>query len=304
VTLPFVKQPGPPSLQRIVAAKGRGRAFPMPLQPGRRLLDAVREAFASQGFSSGVLNFGSLELAPLAYVKPAPSKTPANAAFYSDPFHPAGVVRMEVGAMTFGARDGAPFFHCHALWREADGTLSGGHILPDETVLAAPATVDAIGLDGMAFLAMPEAEINFTVFGPVADETTAQCGAEIHALRLKPNQCLHSALEDYAAANGIRHARLCGGVGSTIGAVFEDGRGMPGIFTEFCLTEGTIAPDEAGRPVASIAVGIVDHLGNRLSGRLRRGANSVLMTVEIVLAVQASAKAQASDSPASTKEIM
>ena len=43
---------------------------------------------------------------------------------------PAGVTRLSAGAMTLGRRDGAPFFHCHALWREADGTLSGGHILP------------------------------------------------------------------------------------------------------------------------------------------------------------------------------
>jgi len=25
-------------------------------------------------------------------------------------------------------RDGAPFFHCHALWTEADGRAGGGHI--------------------------------------------------------------------------------------------------------------------------------------------------------------------------------
>lgn len=265
--------------------QGRGRAFTMALRPGQRLLDAVQEGFAAAGFSSGAVNFGAALLAPFAYVKPAPSKTPANAAFYSDPVHPAGTTRIETGALTFGTRGGAIFYHCHALWQEADGTLCGGHILPEETVLAGPVTVAAVGLDGMAFAAEPDAEINFTVFGPLVTGANGAGDSETHALRLRPNQCFHAALEAYATQHGIRHARLAGGVGSVIGAVFEDGRVLPGTFTEFCVTEGTIAPDAAGRPVARIAVGIVDHLGNRMAGWLRRGANSVLMTVEIVLVV-------------------
>jgi predicted DNA-binding protein with PD1-like motif len=43
--------------------------------------------------------------------------------------------------MTLGERDGAPFFHCHALWTEAGGRAGGGHILPEETVVAEPFAV-------------------------------------------------------------------------------------------------------------------------------------------------------------------
>ena len=63
-------------------------------------------------------------LGPFAYVMPALSKTGANAAFYSDTFRPSGVTRLKLGAMTLGERDGAPFFHCHGLWTEADGRAS------------------------------------------------------------------------------------------------------------------------------------------------------------------------------------
>jgi hypothetical protein len=77
---------------------------------------------------------------------PALSKTGANAAFYSDTFRPAGVTRLRIGAMTLGMRDGAPFFHCHALWTEAGGRAGGGHILPEETVVAEPFAVEAFGL--------------------------------------------------------------------------------------------------------------------------------------------------------------
>ena len=48
------------------------------------------------------------------------------------------MTRLKIGAMTFGQRDGAPFFHCHALWTEADGRAGGGHILPEETLVAEP----------------------------------------------------------------------------------------------------------------------------------------------------------------------
>jgi len=68
--------------------------------------------------------------------------------------------------MTLGLRDGAPFFHCHGLWTEADGRASGGHMLPDETIVAEPFAVEAFGLDGAMFTAEPDPETNFKLFGP------------------------------------------------------------------------------------------------------------------------------------------
>src|SRR6478609_5204886 len=134
-------QPGPAAPERIQWIEAHGRRFRMSLAAGLPLLEAVRRGFAAMGFTSGVVTVDGLVLGPFAYVMPALSKTPEHAAFYSDTFRPAGVTRVETGAMTFGMRDGAPFFHCHALWTEADGKVSGGHILPDDTVLAETVTV-------------------------------------------------------------------------------------------------------------------------------------------------------------------
>src|ERR1700712_2732242 len=163
-----IQQPGSPASERIQWVEARGRAFTFTLEAGVPLLEAARRGFAAQGFSSGVLNFGEGALGPFAYVMPALSKTREHAAFYSDTFRPAGVTRLKMGAMTFGARDGAPFFHCHALWTEADGRAGGGHILPEQTVVAEPFVVDAFGLDGAVFTAEPDPETNFKLFGPVA----------------------------------------------------------------------------------------------------------------------------------------
>ena len=146
---------------------------------------------------------------------PALSKTGENAAFYSDTFRPAGVTRLKMGAMTLGVRDGAPFFHCHALWLEADGRAGGGHILPEETMVAEPFEVEAFGLDGAVFTAEPDPETHFKLFGPVPCALTdAKTTSRAFALRLRPNQDFAGALEAFCRQHGILRARLHGGVGS------------------------------------------------------------------------------------------
>ena len=72
------------------------------------------------------------------------------------------------GEITLGVRDEKPFFHCHALWTEDGGRINGGHILPEETIVAEPFEVDAFGIDGATFLAEPDPETGFKLFGPVA----------------------------------------------------------------------------------------------------------------------------------------
>src|SRR5229473_7781528 len=193
-----IAQPGPPATERIQWVEARGRAFSFVLEAGIPLLEAARRGFAAAGFGGGGLGAKGGALGPLAYVMPALSKDGANAAFYSDTFRPAGITRLKMGAMTLGQRDGAPFFHCHALWTEADGRAGGGHVLPEEAVVAEPFEVDAFGIDGAVFKAEPDPETNFKLFGPVA---RAAGGAETisraFALRLRPNQDFAEALEAF-----------------------------------------------------------------------------------------------------------
>jgi predicted DNA-binding protein with PD1-like motif len=281
-----IAQPGPVPAERILAVAARGRAFTMRLAAGLPLLEAVRQGFAAQGFTSGVVEFEALTLAPFAYVMPALSETPEHAAFYSAMFRPTGVTHVESGAMTFGQRDGAPFFHTHALWREADGKRCGGHILPEDTVVASDATVEAFGLDGAGFEARVDQETNFKLFEPVARPVTgALTGARAFALRLRPNQDLAGCLEDFCAAHGIQRATVRGGVGSTIGARFEHGIVIENFATEIYLRKSQIARAPDGGHVATIEIGLVDYTGQMAEGRLKRGQNPVLMTMELVLVV-------------------
>ena len=283
-----IKQPGPPAADRIQWVPVRGRGFSFTLEAGMPLLEAARRGFAAEGFSSGVLNITGGALGPFAYVMPALSKTAANAAFYSETFRPEGVTRLTTATMTLGVRDGAPFFHCHGLWKEEGGRAGGGHILPEETVVAAPFVVEAFGIDGAAFTAEPDAETNFKLFGPVAAPSrSVRAGTPAFALRLKPNQDFSGALEGFCRERGIARARVRGGVGSTIGACFTDGRVVEPFATELTMTSGMIAPGADGAPAAELDIALVDYGGGLAQGRLVRGDNPVLMTMELVLEVLA-----------------
>ncbi|KJC37842.1 DUF296 domain-containing protein [Bradyrhizobium sp. LTSP857] len=283
-----IKQPGAPIVERIQWVEARGRAFSFTLQAGVPLLEAARRGFAAEGFAGSVLNFGSGALGPFGYVMPALSKTGENAAFYSETFRPRGVTRTKLGSMTLGTRDGAPFFHCHGLWTEADGRASGGHMLPDETIVAEPFAVEAFGIDGTAFIAEPDTETNFKLFGPVVSALSgAHTTSRAFALRLRPNQDFAGCLEEFCRAQGIARAKIHGGVGSTVGARFTHGGVTKPFATELAITAGAIAPDASGALEAVLDVALIDYTGGIAEGRLIRGDNPVLMTMELVLEVLA-----------------
>lgn len=281
-----IVQPGPPNPERIQWVDARGRAFSFTLQAGLPLLEAARRGFAEAGFAGGVLSMRGGTLGPLAYVMPALSKTGANAAFYSDTFRPAGITQLKCAAMTLGERDGAPFFHCHGLWTETDGHLHGGHILPEESIVAEPFAVDAFGIDGAMFTADVDAETNFKLFGPIPHgATNASTNSRAFALRLRPNQDFAGALENFCRQRGIFSARIHGGVGSTIGAHFTDGRCVVPFATELAIRSGTVISGADSTLEAALDVVLVDYLGGIAEGRLMRGDNPVLMTMELVLEV-------------------
>jgi predicted DNA-binding protein with PD1-like motif len=274
-----IKQPGSPIAARIQWVEVRGRAFSFTLEAGLPLLEAATRGFAAQGFAGGTLNMSGGALAPFGYVMPALSKTGENAAFYSDTFRPDGVTRLQLATMTLGMRDGAPFFHCHGLWREADGRMGGGHMLPEETFVAEPFEVRAFGIDGAIFAAELDSETRFKLFGPVpATPSGANASSRAFAMRLRPNQDFAGCLEAFCRERGIARAKIHGGVGSTIGARFTDGKIIEPFATELAITSGVVASGEA-----TLDVALIDYTGGIGEGRLVRGDNPVLMTMELVL---------------------
>lgn len=279
-----ILHPGPAAAARHDAVPVALRAQDLLLRAGATLLDALVAALPP-GTASAVLTLGEASLAPFAYVMPARSRTPEHAVYFSERFDAPGPVRLLGASVTFGRQDGRPWLHCHARWQDADGTPHCGHVLPRDAVLATDLPARAWLLDGAGFTVLPDDETRFSLFRPVADGGPAPTPAAAPALavRLAPNEDVCSALEAICRRHGIGHAVVRGGVGSTVGAVFADGRVVQPFVTEVLIRDGRIAPDVDGTPVAAIDVSLVDHTGGLADGRLARGANAVLVTFELVL---------------------
>jgi hypothetical protein len=266
-----IVQPGPTAAARAVAVPCEARSVAVELPAGVRLLDAL--AALMDGAESGSFSLTGGALHPFGYVQPALSPDADHAAWYSAPFRPAGVTRWERGSVTLGWRDSAPFFHCHGIWIEADAARQGGHVLPDETFIAAAIRAEGVLLRGARFEAMQDVETGFRLFEPRAGAAVADTNAL--ALRLRPNQDITAALRTLGAGAGFARAALPAAVGSIIGARFADGSVVENFATEIFLEPGDIA--------APLRTGLVDLTGALAEGVLAPGENPILMTLEAVL---------------------
>lgn len=143
--------PGPMASVRLahVAAHGQ-RQWRLTLGSGQVLLTALTAALAEQGVQAAALALLGGELQTVAYCLPIPDPEGQVIATYGAPLvlHNAALLR---GSATLGqAVDGAPVIHCHATFADAQGSLRGGHVLTDRTVIGRrPLTVLATALDGI-----------------------------------------------------------------------------------------------------------------------------------------------------------
>lgn len=276
-----IRQPGPAPQERAVVVPVRTIAVDAELPAGLRLLDALDALVRAHAAEGACLALSEGALGPFGYVMPALSPDAAHAAWYSAPVHPPGVTRWEQGGVTVGERDGAPFFHCHGIWTESDGTRRGGHVLPEETWIAEPMRARGAAITGGRFTARDDAETGFRLFEPVP--TGGVMRPDGLAVRLRPNQDITTALRALAGTAGFDHPHIIGGVGSIIGARFRDAPAVEPFATELFLSGGRL--DRAGAAGAALMLtgGLVDLTGAVATGTLEPGQNPILMTLEALI---------------------
>ena len=114
-------------------------------------------------------------------------------------------------------------------------------------------------------------------------KTSATEHQTAYALRLAPNIDFCTALEDFCRAHEIERATIFGGVGSTVGAVFQDGSVVEPFVTELLIRSGRIVCGPQGHALAELDVAMVDYKGGISEGRLARGLNPILVTAELVI---------------------
>ena len=287
------RHPGAPDPVRIVSLAGNAATTSFTLQPGMNLRDAISIPLAAAGISGATVRFENLHVSPHHFLMPALSHDGKHAAFYSAPHEVAGGVVIELACATYGRRDGAPFVHCHAIWRDADGKRQGGHMLMDQTIVVAPAAAQAWGLRNATMETRFDPETHFTLFHPAvvaADAIDMQADSKIDGprtvlARIRPDEDLNMAIEDVCRMHGIRHAKVRGSVGSIIGAEFEDGRVVEDLATEILVREGQVSPTADGLR-CRLDIALIDPRGKVCEGVLARGRNPVLICFELVLEEQ------------------
>jgi len=132
-----------------VAALGQ-RQWHLTLAPGQPLLAALTGALAEQGVQAAAMALLGGDLQTVAYCLPIPDPAGELVATYGEPLV-VGPARLLRGSATLGqAADGSPVVHCHATFADAAGTLRGGHVLLDRTVVGRrPVVALVTALDGV-----------------------------------------------------------------------------------------------------------------------------------------------------------
>ena len=274
---------GPRDAQRLQAVECRLSHAALSLPGDADLLGALAGAVAGHGVRSAVCTLRGGTFSRLGFVMPALSRDAEHAVYYSERHLPAVPVALESATVTVGLREGRPWFHCHGVWRDAGGRRLAGHVLPDQARIAEPIAASLWLVHGADYVVGRDAETRFDLFQPVAHGAATGHGGAAFALQVRPNEDICQALEAQCAARGIAHARVRGGVGSLVGAVFDDGRTVEPFVTEVLVHDGRLAPGDDGAPRAALDASVVDHTGGLAHGRLARGCNPVLVTFELVV---------------------
>lgn len=267
-----LRHPGPALEPRWIALPCTATPVAVTLPVRESLLASVAEALAE--FDGAWLWIEGAAMGRLAFLTPGLDPTGAHAAWYAGPHAmPAGARIVRLG-LHLGWREGVRFLHGHGVFA-APGWAgpAAGHILPRESVLAAPTRATGWGLSGARLVQRPDAETGFPLFTPEA------CGGGARALLMtaRPNQDLGAAVAAACAAHGMARAQVAG-LGSLVAPRLADGRAIDSPATEILLTAGRL-DGGAVRLVADI----VGQDGRLHSGELASGRCGICVTAELLI---------------------
>lgn len=90
------------------------------------------------------------------------------------------------------------------------------------------------------------------------------------------------ALEAASSQFGLHEVDI-NGIGSLIGADYEDGTSLTAFASEILIRNGSIEPSVGGGRQAMLDIAMVDLTNHISGGRLVRGKNPVCVTFELLL---------------------
>ena len=288
-----IEHPGPCTEDPIHTAASRCLTVYETLSSGQTILEAFAALLKKYNVDSAVARLESGCLFPASYVLPALSTDPNYAVYYSQTFEASAPLALSEGAVTIGLRDQKPWLHCHARWTDGSGQLHCGHLLPEQTYLAQDTLVELTLLLDAAFEVVADEHTRFSLFKPRVNPTQSVEQGAVSSrppiplnmapgvlVRVAPNVDFGLALLEACARHDIKSAFVHGGVGSVVGAVFDDGREVEPVVTELMVRRGYV--DRMSLQV-TLDIALIDYTGTVSEGCLALGNNPVLVTCELVL---------------------
>ncbi|WP_395774558.1 DUF296 domain-containing protein [Agrobacterium pusense] len=274
-----IVHPGPETPERFRAIGCRAHPVTLTVRAGMCVNEAIADAFAERGFEGGYIRLKNVPMKRLEYVMPAAAPDASHAAWYSETFSmPEGTI-IDAG-LHMGRRDGQPFLHCHGSWKSAQGVVSMGHLLPFEAEFAQETQVEALALDGAILDARQDEETNFPLFTPIPRPPRHQdAGLRALLCTVRPNTDICLALEAACTEFGLPEADV-NGIGSLIGADYDDGTTINAYASEILIRAGHISSDSERTALDIAMVDLTRHISG---GRLVRGKNPVCVTFELLL---------------------
>ncbi|WP_313665482.1 PCC domain-containing protein [Shinella sp.] len=275
--------PGPISEVRLRSFRAASQQGSIRLRKGEVLVDEIALHLEPLGIKAAALDLSRLVLSPMQFVMPTYSKTQDHVAYYSETYVRDGLVRIQQGTATYGSRDGRPFLHGHVLWRDADDTQRGGHVLPYDCRIGEDCEIGYVGCAEIAMDARFDPETNFTLFAPYVESTPPP--GDLIVAQIRPNEDLISSLERICTEHNIGSGRIVSLIGSTVGGCFDGGPVIDEVPTEILGLTGTIALDSDGMPALELQMALIDAVGTIHFGQPTRHENPVLICVEAFIQV-------------------
>jgi predicted DNA-binding protein with PD1-like motif len=162
--------PGPVGPIRIEHRHAnRGRHFRLGLEPGRTMEEAIIEPLMRLGVQAASMTLLGGRLSSLLYCVAPPDPSGERVANYTRPIE-AGAVTLIFGNATLGRNGrGEPVVHCHATFVCPDGSVRGGHIVVDRSVVAETSIpVLVTSLDGIELRITQDEETHMPLMRPFA----------------------------------------------------------------------------------------------------------------------------------------
>lgn len=274
-----IEQPGPPG-EAWISAPTRLQALDFELSADVSLDKAISQEITARGLSGAYIRIKNAQMDRMQYVIPGLAPDDQHVAWFSETYSPSMPGRIEDASIVCGFKSDEPTFHCHGQLSDANLVPAMGHLLPDTCYLSHPVSVTGYGFKDARFNRQADPETNFDLLIPeaISEVTNSDEGM---LLRIAPNIVIGEALIECCRQANWQAASIHG-VGSLIGAHFDDGRVLNSFATEYMITSGAI--DLSGsEPLIDLQIALVGLEGNVMQGRLAEANNPVLITSELLL---------------------